>query len=291
MSTEGPPTGAGSPPSVSLLALMRAEFTVGKRWRRLAFGLQLVAVGAGIAGTVITDQQLIWAVTLIALFALLLAHVCQLSAERARALGEQTRRAVIIAEGLGQPIEPRREVALRLAFDPWANQLAQRSPDLGQRYFAATAAAGPARLRDYLQESVFWQTQLSKRMATYALAAVIVLGFVLLASVLFALDSLDEQNARSVFAKALSTLIPFLVTTNAVRLWWSFQTQATALEQLDAELEDTRGHAQPPTETEVLRLLHEYNIQMLQVPEVPDVVYHRHWDELNKGWAARAASD
>jgi hypothetical protein len=117
-----------------------------------------------------------------------------------------------------------------------------------------------------------------------------VLAFVFLAGILLALGSLDEQNARSAFAKALSTLVSVLVTTNAVRLWWSFQTQATALEQLDAELEETRGQAQPPTETEILRLLHEYNIDMLQAPEVPDVVYHRHREELNRGWAARAAS-
>jgi hypothetical protein len=291
MSTRGTPSGAASAPPVSLLALMRAEFSVGKRWRRLALGLQLGAVVAGIFGTVITDDKLIWAMTLIALFALLLAYVCQLNAQHARALGEQTRRAVLLAEGLGQPIEPRREVALRLAFDRWANQLAQRSPELGQAYFAATAPTGPTRLRDYLQESVFWQTQLSKRMASYALAAVIVLGFVLLAGVLLALSSLDEQNARTTFAKALSSLIPLFVTTNAVRLWWSFQMQATALEQLDAQLEDTRSGTQPPTEAEIVRLLHEYNIQLLQAPEVPDVVYHRHRNELNRAWATRAASE
>jgi hypothetical protein len=268
---------------------MRAEFSVGKRWRRLALGLQLVAVAAGIIVTMKTDPQFIWAITLIGLFALLLAYVCQLWAERARALGERTRRAVMIAEGLGQPIEPHREVALRLAFDQEANRKARQEPDLGEGYFASTTPIGPDRLRDYLQESVFWQTQLSKRMATYTLTAVIVLGFVLLAGVLLALNSLHAQDARSAFAKALAALIPFLVTTNAVRLWWSFQMQATALERLDAELEDTRS-TEPLTESAVLPLLHEYNLQMLQAPEVPDLVYRWHQDALHRGWLTRAAN-
>jgi hypothetical protein len=290
MPSGGPSSGSGLVPPVSLLALMRAEFTIGKRWRRLALGLLGVALVASVAGTISSDQQVIWVAALVALFAFLLGYICELSADRARALAEQTRRAVVVAEGLGLPIEPRREAALRLAFDRWANQLAQRSPDLGQAYFSTTTPAGPARLRDYLQESVFLQTQLSKRMASYVLAAVVVLGFVLLAAVLLALGSLDDQNARGAFAKALAVLVSFLVTTNAIHLWWSFHTQATTLEQLDADLEDTRNHSQPPTETEVLQLLHEYNLQMLQAPEVPDVVYLRHRDELNKGWSARAAS-
>jgi hypothetical protein len=252
--------------------------------------LQSVAVVAGIAGAVLTDPQLIWATTLVALFTFLLGYICQLAAEHARAVGEQTRRAIMNAEGLGQPIAPRREVALRLAFDRWATRLAQGSPDLGQDYFTATAPLGPNRLRDYLQESVFWQTHLSKRMAMYTLAAVVVLSFVLLAGVLLALNSLDTQDAKSAFAKALAALIPFLVTSNAVRLWWRFQMQATALEQLDAELESTRRTSQPLTESTVLQLLHEYDILMLQATEVPDAVYHRHQDELHRAWATRAAS-
>jgi hypothetical protein len=262
---------------------MRAEFTVGKWWRRCSLGLQLVAVAAGLAATVIADSGIVWAATLIGLFALLLAYVCQLFADRARALAEQTRRALIVAEGLGQPIAPRRETALRLAFDRWARRLAERSPELAEPYFATTGKPGPDRLRDHLQESVFWQAHLSRRTAAYALGAVVALGFVLLGGVLLALNSLDGETTRTIFAKALASFIPFLVTTNALRLWWSFQAQATALDGLDRELEATRGPI-PPSEGEVLRLLHEYNLLMLQAPEVPDAVYDRHRDELNRAW-------
>lgn len=282
------PSSTGS--SVPLLALMRAAFTVGKRWRRGTLALQLLAVGAGLAGTVSRDPTVIWALTLVALFAVLLAYVCQLQAERARAVGEQIRRVVITAEGLGWPIAPRLAAELRLAVDRWATSLAARAPHLGQGYFASAVAPGPERLRDHLQESVFWHAQLSKRMATYTLAGVVAMALVLLAGVLLALNSLDHQDARIAFAKALAALVPFLVTTNALRLWWNFHTQATALAQLDAKLEQLRGAGSVPTEIAVLRLLHEYDLQLLQAPEVPDAVYRWHRAALNAAWALRTAS-
>jgi hypothetical protein len=268
---------------------MRAEFTVSKRWRRLALALQLLAVGAGMAVTILADPTVLWALTLVALFALLLAYLSQLQAERARAVGAQIRRVIVPAEGLGWPIAPRLATDLRLAGDRWATALAARSPQLAQGYFASDAPPGPARLRDYLQESVFWQAHLSQRMVTYALAGVVVMTLVLLAGVLLALNSLEQPDARSAFAKALAALVPFLVTTNAVRLWWHFHTQAAALAQLDAELERTRGAPPGPTEIAVLRLLHEYDIHLLQAPEVPDAVYRWHRAELNAAWAARVA--
>ncbi len=280
---------SGPEGDVPLLALMRAEFTVSKSWRRLGLGLQLVAVVAGIAGTIITDQQFVWALSLTALIALLLGYICQLQAERARALGEQTRRAVVLAEGLGWPIEPRREAALRLAFDRWATAIAAASPDLGRGYFASMAPKGPARLRDHLQESVFWQAQLSSQMARYTLAGVVAMTLVLLTGVLLALNSLDEHDARSAFAKALAAIVPFLVTTNAVRLWWNFHLQAAALDQLDAELERTRDPAGEPTEIDVLRLLHEYDILMMWAPEVPDIIYRWRRSELRQRWSVRAS--
>lgn len=279
----------GSPDDLPLLVLMRAEFTVSKRWRRLALILQLGAVGLGIAGTILTDPRIAWPLSLAALFALLAAYLCQLQAERARALAERTRRTVILAEGLGWPIVPRLDTELRLAFDRWATSIARRSPRLGENYFTSGAEIGPARLRDHLQESLFIQTQLSKRMASYSLAAVVVIGFVLLAVVLLALSSLDQQDARSVLAKALAALVPFVVTTNALRLWWNFHTQAAALEHLDTALDRTRSDDNGLSEIEVLRLLHEYDILLLQAPEVPDLIYAWHEAELNHRWAARAA--
>jgi fumarate reductase subunit D len=291
MNSGGPAGGVpGSGGGVSLLALMRAEFTVSKRWRRLALALQLVAVGASIAATISLDPAVVWGLTLVALFALLLGYLAQLQAERARAIGEQIRRVVIPAEGLGWAIAPRLETDLRLAGDRWAKAMAARWPQLAQGYFASTAPLGPERLRDHLQESVFWHAQLSKRMATYTLAGVVAMMLVLLAGILLALNSLDQHDARSAFAKAIAALVPFLVTTNAVRLWWNFHTQATALEQLDAALDRTRGSPQAPSEIEVLRLLHEYDIQLLQAPEVPDAVYRWHRTELNTAWSARVAS-
>jgi hypothetical protein len=269
---------------------MRAEFTVGKRWRRGALALQLVAVGAGIAGTIRAEPTVVWTLTLLALFALLLSYLSHVQADRARALGEQIRRVVMPAEGLGWPIEPRLEADLRLAVDRWAQAIAARAPQLGQRYFTAATPMGPARLRDHLQESVFWHAQLSKRMATYTLAGVVAMALVLLASILLALNSLEQHDARSAFAKALAALVPVLVTTNAVRLWWTFQVHATALEALDVELERTRGSAPALTEIAALRLLHEYDLQLLQAPEVPDAVYRWHRAELNAAWRTRAAS-
>jgi hypothetical protein len=284
-----PGSGGSSGGTASLLALMRAEFTVGKRWRRCALVLHLLSVGVGVVGTINSEATVVWTLTLVALFALLLGYLCQVQAEHARALGERIRRVVMLAEGLGQPVEARVEADLRLAVDRWAKTIVARSPQLGQQYFTSVATAGPARLRDLLQESVFWQTQLSKQMAAYSLAGVVAMMLVLLASILLALNSLDQHDARSAFAKAFAALVPFLVTTNTVRLWWNFHVQAAALESLDTELENTRGSASAPEEIAVLRLLHEYDIQLLQAPEVPDAVYRWHRAELNAAWAARAA--
>lgn len=274
----------------SLLALMRAEFTVGKRWGQLSLACQLLAVTASLFSAFSDNEQHIWQATVIALFALLLAYLFQLNAGRARSLAEKTRRIVILGEGMGWAIDPRIEANLRLEFDGWAKRLARKNPYLDQGFFSAVGSTGAARLRDYMQESIFFQAQLSKRMANYTLGGLIVMGLLLLGSILFALSEFDQQTSRIAFAKALTTIIPFLVTTNFVRAWWNFYRQAQTLEHLDAQLEQTRKSAQLPTDTEILQLLHEYDIQMLQASQAPDIMYQRHADELTRLWNARAAT-
>lgn len=280
----------GTPIEPSLLALMRAEFTVGKRWDRTSMALQIVAVAAGLAGAVVEDDAVAWGATFVALFGLLLGYVCQLNAATARGLAERTRRAVILRDGLGWPLGPREEADLRLQFDPWAQRLATQSPDLGRSYFGSGVVPGPERLRDNLQESVFWQAHLSRIAANYALTAVVLLGFIVLGVVLLALTSVDRQDTRSAFAKTLAAVVPFLVTTNAVRLWWSLARQGTQLQQLDAALEETRRRSGSPQEIEVLRLAHEYDILVLEAPPVPDWIYRRNRDELDRRWATRLAA-
>jgi hypothetical protein len=275
---------------IPLISLMGAEFSVGKRWWFCALFFEGVALISGlIAAAAPGPSQLILVASLIALVAALLGFLFQQRADRSRRLGEKARRTIIYTDGLGWPANAATETTLRRRFGWWTRRKVRGTKYPPTSYYESTHGSGAKRLLDHLQESVFFQAELSARMAGLALWATIVVALLAFVSVILVITTLQGQAAREIAAKALSSGVLFLITTRLGLLWWDYHIQDADLHSLDDQLESVRQLRDKVSSEDILPLAHEYDIAVLQAPSVPDIVYTRNRSELNALWEQRRA--
>jgi hypothetical protein len=112
---------------------MRAEFKVGKWWWLGWMILRLVAVMVGIFAAATPHSAVVVVTALLGLLAVVIGYVCQRNADSCQALGERTRRAIVLQDGLGWAISPGLERNLRLSFSGPAKHVARQLTDLSAR--------------------------------------------------------------------------------------------------------------------------------------------------------------
>jgi hypothetical protein len=267
-----------------LISLMRAEFQVGKWWWLGQLGLRLLALVVGVVAAAAGDRTVVIVSAMVGLLAVFFAYLCQRNSDGSQSLGEKTRRAIVLENGLGWTISSDAERSLRLRFSRWTKRIARGLKNPPDPYYASAEPPGPKRLLDNLKESIFWQAALCEKMAIYCLWAVGALVVLLVLTAWLALMTLQDQAAREVAAKLLAAVVAFLITRNTGDLWWSFHKVASHLRQIEAQAQELGRQRATPKLADVLKLVHEYDILLVQAPQVPDFVYWANRDELNGLW-------
>src|SRR5205807_768084 len=138
-----------------------------------------------------------------------------------------------------------------------------------------------------LQESAWWQAALSERMGAYVGWALLTLGLVLLVTIIVAFTTVGDQTARQLFGTLVANVVLVLMATRTADLWWRFHTHAGKVRAVGAKADMVASGGRPLETTDVLHLVHDYDIALSGAPQVPDKVYWWHRDELNALWDRR----
>lgn len=271
----------------SLLSLMRAEYTVSKRWWGAAILLQFAAMLIGFSTNVFISS--IWSVwsTAVVLLLSILVYVCKLRFEATYRLAEKVRRLVVLESGLGWKIPPKLQAELKPRFGRAARSAAQKIEEAAEPYYAANVQPGPRRLATDQQESAFLTWNLYMRASDLALVLLAVLLLFLFVAGYAALTSLASLQARVVVAKFVSAFVMFLLTVEVFNIFWKYRGLATEVQRIDDKLEALLCDGGLPSVEDILRVVHEYGCLLLTAPPVPDFLYVRYRDELNDLWQLR----
>lgn len=199
-------------------------------------------------------------------------HDCRGQAERAR-------RATVLMTGLGATLPKSDRMDLEAAFSVTADQGRECE---NPTYYAATAAVGPERLTEALEESVFWSARLmrySARRTWWLFGGSFALSLLLLVS------SLPVFGTQEVLGgvRVGCAMLVLLVSTDVIGAAFAYMTAATVLDHMGPRLDRIRAAGFPLND--LLFVLCDYNSAVEGAPMFVPGAYERNKDELNGLWA------
>lgn len=201
-----------------------------------------------------------------------------------RGLGDQARRIVLIGSGLGHSFAPSH---LRDVTSDFGVPLAGRSATTVAEYFATTAAPGPRRLAEMIEESAYWTGDLQR----WSFAAMRASLITIVITPLIAWASLfsgAEEEAQISIARVLLALFVFVLSSDLVGAMYGHKDAGKVMALMLRRLETTKARDYPPCE--VLLLMSDYNAAVEAAPMPLPGSYEMRSPDLGNRWRAYFAA-
>lgn len=270
--------------SQQILGLYRAEFDAAKRDAKLAglsdWGAACVAIGALFVG----HGPALYALAVGSVLFGGSAVYFRLHSDSKKSSAEKGRRAVVLAHGLGKPIEGKELSDLLTSFTVPADKGAKwADPD----YYDSKDEPGPGRLAGMVQESAFWSRCLYEHSAKmswlfFSLFSLVSVGF------LFAIVAVPSTEWRMKLAQVSCLIVSLLLARDHVGRALSYSSASREANSIDDRIEGLlKGGARIE---DVLLAVGDYNCAVESTPLVGSGLYHRKREELSRIWGERRAS-
>lgn len=273
-----------TPAEPSLDALLRAQFTLSKKWWEGAIVVRTLAGLIGLGGLFIPEPTVTFVLAVIAGVASILAHAMQIAYEHEHSRGERLRRQLLFSEGLGRPISASTEEKLRREIGTWAVGEARKN-EFGA-YFQSDLPPGSDRLLEHILENVHWGRDLHYTARNVAFGVLVVFVTGTFFALLFLARSDTPVAARELGARVFLVVAIVFVSSGLARMWWAYNAVASRLEKAETRIEALLDKGGISVE-EALREMEEYDIQMARAQQIPDPLYKWRRPRLNASWNRR----
>jgi len=250
-------------------------------YRSLAIEV-VAAVAAGVLAFVnLTDVAAV--VASLALVALLLvAYAMRLLSQDKDETAQTMRRQAALSEGLGWPIEPTQAEEWRRKVGADIRQKASSKPRADD-YYTSAESASPRRMAEMTRESSFYTRHLWIAVRNWLVVGFVAVGGLLAAVVIAALLDSSEPGADLVVAQVVSTAALLAITVDA--LGWSVRLtrKSNAVKEVERGLDRVLAQSDI-SETDVLRLLSEYDCELATSFPIHPWIFRRKHDEIRELW-------
>lgn len=252
-----------------------------------SLGISLVGLIAAIMGAISAKPGIVAAAGVASIsFTVLIAWLREwASTEILKA--DKCRRLVMQADTQGIPISSAQIAEVH----SWGlGRKLQPAPFFGN-YYQSAHGHGPRRLADVITESAYFTKFLAGQMQ-FGLWCFF--GFSLFVSVI-ALSLADFANGLPASeivaaAKAIAVFVAFLISSDVCILAKKYGDLSKAAELTFFQSDQLRLQEQPDI-TIVRMVAEDYGIALLQCPPIPNWLFLRHQDDLNKAYSAGHAQD
>jgi hypothetical protein len=258
-----------------------------KFWLNLALVCGLLIYLFGIWNLIFSEAGFAKVAPLLTAIIQLFAFFCKYRSGKLFSLAEKIRRTNMLKEGLGRT--------------PSSIEIAQLTAKLGRMdfkksqhigdYYSTKLEEGPKRLLEMTQESAFWSGRLADSSATFYLGASI-FGLLVAAVSLFSLIIFKaeltsiEKAARIVLASIL-----FWVVGDSATMWQKFNSLESSADQILQRVTTMLASQNSKDLLEdSLLAFSDYCAAVGQAPPIPEFIYDRKKELLDKAWKARALS-
>ena len=266
---------------INLEKLMRAQFDLAKLWLMLATSSSIGVLLIDIVVVIVNQWVAFFAFT--AALLTVLNSVFLWRSDRLRATAETWLRKFEMDKSLGWEINAR-EIADLLAAAPRSVKEAART-DEEYEYFASTRNVGPKKLLENLEESTWWSKHQARRMSKYVGAFGIIALVIAFITLVISLQSALSASFSDSIAKIAISIIVFMFSGGYIKLAFDynlFANQAHKIGEKAFQLQEDEI-----SEVEVIKLLHDYQIDRAGSPLIPSWLWKIVGKELNELWNER----
>lgn len=195
---------------------------------------------------------------------------------------ETMRRQAVLANALRWDIQ-------KVQFSEWRQMAGKKmleklsNATLDEDYYATQQTPGPQRLLEMTQESAFWTRHLYNSIKTY-LWIIFCIAVVLFIIVLTVTSSSTLNGGLQLqIAYVVYLLMPLILTIDV--LGWAIKLHIVAgsIKEIECDLERLKDNNQV-NDVNVLRLVSEYNCQVIQGFPIPGWFFNLHHDHIAALW-------
>lgn len=255
-------------------------------YRALLLEVVVAVLSAALAFLNVTGQAALLA-TLGIVVLLAVAYTTRLVAEDKDNTAQTMRRQAALTNGLGWSIEAAQLEEWRRKAGTSLLRRAAAEPRPGD-YYASGEPPGPRRMAETTLESAFYTRHVDLTIRTYLGIGVAVVSAVLLVVVYLALAEPRLAAFDAVVAQVAATAILIAIALDVVGWILRLSRQASAILQIERDLD--RLLAKPDiAEADVLRLVAEYDCELVNSIPAPPGFFQRKHDEIHELWEHRNA--
>lgn len=270
--------------SLEKLSKLLFDRAVAARYSALLIEISSGLIAVFVAINDLKQEATFW-LAVLGCFLLFVAYGLKIYFSRTYENAETMRRQAVLANGLGWRINKTQfSEWKRLAGESIIQKLENERLDEG--YYDTEQEQGAKRLLEMTQESAFWTRHLCRSIKKYLwviFAISIVLSFIVLT--LTASPTLGTPLSLQV-AYVVYLLMPLVLTFDT--LGWAIQLNATAnsIEDIEKDLERLSQKSDVEL-TDVLRLVYEYNCQLVKGFPIPNWFFNVKHDYIEDLWQQR----
>jgi hypothetical protein len=194
--------------------------------------------------------------------------------------GDQARRACLVLEGFPDTPSPAQLFQIYQSFNV-DESVATQLADL--HYFATTAAKGPSRLAEMLEESAFWTEKLQEESGRWMALFLALIAFVATICGLLLMPSNDTE-LRVSLARVFLALLPFFLSSEVFGALEGHRAAAHSICKLRLRLNAAQGR--DAQMGDVVLLLLDYNAAVEAAPMNLPYLYELRKKRLGESWNA-----
>jgi GrpB-like predicted nucleotidyltransferase (UPF0157 family) len=263
-----------------LLTHQRAEFARAQVYQYLVLASQFLVALTAALSVYYNDNRVLLVFALVG-FVLAGIWFALASWQRIhRDAGEQARRVVLIASGLGETLSS--EQRLRI-FDKFTVSIEGRHLVREESYFASRAVPGYQRLAELIEESAYWTRDLQRSSASALLWGLLSVTL-LIAVVLVASSPELSPDASLSMARVSIAFLVFLLSSDVVGALLAHREAARAIDEILHRVETAAARGYPSAD--VLLIASDYNAAVESAPFSLPGIYEIRSKTLARRWRA-----
>jgi hypothetical protein len=274
-----------------VLGVAHAELGIAEKQYGRSRQIQALALLIGIA-SIFVDEKISYTATVLMALLQLASWLLRRAAAKRQSVGDNGRMRGLLLDALGSTTE-------HLDFTDFLQDVSERakrvheseSPGSGG-HFASTSKPGLRRLRDHIQENAFWNRSLYEKAATASMVYLIAYGAAAAFVVLIAIP-LSPHGDGLIFARLLVAALAFapaLAQVSEILAWRAAQAK---IEAVDRRLERLAPLSESALRGQsldsIFAIFADYTVATCATPPIPQRIYRKHRDSLNRLWSERSA--
>lgn len=261
-----------------LLTCQRAESDKAENIQLWMMIAQLILSIIAAASVFFNNNKILFVAAILGFFLVLLWLQLSQKQQRHRAVGDQSRRAVLLISGLGMELSAGQKLRIIDNFSVQTDNFPVRREE---DHFASRESPGYKRLSELIEESSYWTLELQKCSAK-VMGGIIFSGLLLVFVVGgAAIMSLESDKIIS-FSRAILAVMVFLISSDSLGLLLAYKSSAATIDEIFKRVESivARGYQ----ESDVLLLMLDYNAAIERAPSPLPRVFRFSRKSLGRRW-------